>query len=87
MTGPRTVWRLVAIVESAGVVRQGLDVQLVVDTTADVVVDAIEAAARAHGIRLERVMQAEPAPERATSPARATGSRRKGIAEDAEEAF
>ena len=82
MTGPRTVWRLVAIVEGAGVIRQGLDVQLVADTTADVVVDAIEAAARAHGIRLERVMKAEPAPERATSPARATGSRRKATAGD-----
>ena len=70
MTGPRTVWRLVAIVEDAGVVRSNLDVQLVADTTSELVVDAIERAARQNGIRLERIMSAnEPAPERSTSPA------------------
>ena len=65
MSELRTRWRLVAIVEGAGVVRSGLDVELVVDTAADVVVEAIERAARQNGIRLERVD--EPAPERSTS--------------------
>jgi hypothetical protein len=77
MTGPRTVWRLVALVEGAGVIRSGLDVELSVATTADVVVEAIERAARANGIRLERVATIEPAPERSTSPARAAGSSSK----------
>jgi hypothetical protein len=74
VTDPRTTWRLVAIAEGA-YVRQGLDVLVSVDTTADMVVDAIERAARDHGIRLERVD--EPAPERSTSSARAAGSTRK----------
>ena len=82
MSDLRTRWRLVAIVQDAGVVRTGLDVELVVDTTAEVVVDAIEHAARQNGIRLERVAaprrgrppKNEPAPDRATSPERATGS-------------
>lgn len=80
MTGPRTVWRLVSLYD-AGRIWQGLDVQVVAETTADVVVDAIERAARDHGIRLERVMTVdEPAPKRATSPARAAGSSEKGTA-------
>lgn len=81
MSDLRTRWRLVAIAEGARI-RQGLDVELVVDTTADVVVDAIERAARANGIRLERVPPArrgrppknEPAPDRSTSPERAADS-------------
>lgn len=84
MSDLRTRWRLVAIVEDAGVVRTGLDIELVVDTTAELVVDAIEHAARQNGIRLERIPaprrgrppKNEPAPE-ATSP-RATGSDEKG---------
>ena len=77
MTGARTVWRLVSLYE-AGVVHQSLDVELSVDTTADVVLAAIERAARANGIRLERVATIEPAPERPTSSAKATGSSAKG---------
>ena len=82
----RTRWRLVSIVESAGVVRTGLDVELVVDTSSEAVVDAIEAAARNHGIRLERVTaprrgrppKSEPAPDRSTSPERAADSTEQG---------
>jgi hypothetical protein len=87
MTDLRTRWRLLALYD-AGNVRQGLDVELVVDTTADVVVDAIERAARANGIRLERVPPArrgrppknEPAPDRSTSPERAADSTEQGTA-------
>jgi len=83
----RTRWRLLALYD-AGKVRHGLDVELVVDTTADVVVDAIEHAARQNGIRLERVPaprrgrppKNEPAHDPATSPGRATGSTEEGTA-------
>jgi cell division ATPase FtsA len=47
----RTVWRLVRVPELA----QRLDVELVVDTTAPAVVEAIEAAAERAGVELERV--------------------------------
>ena len=57
MKVPRTRWRL------AGVAGNGdLDVEVIVDTTAPVVVEAIERAAAAHGIELHR----EPEPEHAT---------------------
>jgi hypothetical protein len=76
MTPLRTRWQLIGLVEPSGVMRKGLEIELSVDTTAEVVVDAIEGAARYWGIRLERVDD-EPAPGRATSPARAAGSARK----------
>jgi hypothetical protein len=44
-----TVWRLTGIRE-----RAGLDVQLVVDTSSPLVIEAIEEAARRNEIRLER---------------------------------
>ena len=51
MSDPWTTWRLVAL-HGLG----HLDVALTVDTTAPVVVAAIEAAAQAHGITLQRVV-------------------------------
>lgn len=48
---PRTVWRIVGVDPTR---RQGLNVSLSVDTTAPAVVDAIERAAAANGITLER---------------------------------
>jgi hypothetical protein len=50
VSAPQTRWRLrrTALVD-------GLDVQVVVDTTAVLVVGAIEEAARRHGIELERL--------------------------------
>jgi hypothetical protein len=77
----RTRWRLVGLVDVAGVQRRSLDVELVVDTTAPLVVSAIERAASRAGIRLERVLAddvKEPAPNQATSPETATGSQTKG---------
>ncbi len=50
----RTVWRLRAL-DYPNPPRSGLDVQLVVDTTAPVVVAAIERAAASAGIELERI--------------------------------
>jgi hypothetical protein len=49
--GARTVWRLKAIPSWPTY----LDVQVVVDTTAPMVVKAIEQAAEAHGIELEKI--------------------------------
>jgi len=85
MSELRTRWRLVAIAENARV-WQGLDVELVADTTSEVVVDAIERAARNNGIRLERVPaprrgrppKSESAPEGSTSPPRAADSTEQG---------
>lgn len=48
-----TRWRIVGTPD-----RPHLNVELVVATTAEAVVDAIERAARGHGIRLERVEEA-----------------------------
>jgi hypothetical protein len=57
----RTVWRITAIERGdLGRPMRGLDVQLVVDTTADVVVDLIEHAASRAGVVLERVEPEEP---------------------------
>ena len=50
MNEPQTVWRIVAL-EGWG----RLDVRLVVDTTAQSVVSAIERAAERNGIELKRV--------------------------------
>jgi hypothetical protein len=83
MSDLRTRWRLRAIADTSGRVWPSLDVELVVDTAADVVVEAIERAARANGIHLERVPPArrgrppkvdEPTPSRSTSPETVAGS-------------
>lgn len=76
MSDLRTVWRIRGI---AG--RAGLDVELVVDSSAAVVVEAIERAALAHGIALERVTQPrviEPARRGSTRSRGGTGSSGKG---------
>jgi hypothetical protein len=69
-----TRWRIVAVVTRTAVVRSNLELELSVDTDELDIVEAIERAAKANGIRLERQ---EPAGERSTSPARRTGSRRQ----------
>lgn len=56
MSELRTVWRLVAIAYPP---TGGLDVQLVIDTTAPAVVEAIERAAADAGVELERVVDEE----------------------------
>ena len=52
MKNTHTVWRIVSI-EVPG--HHQLDVQLVMDTTAEVVVKQVEDAAAKHGIALERI--------------------------------
>jgi hypothetical protein len=53
---PRTVWRLTGVPDlGRHDILSPLDIRLVVDTTAAAVVDAIEEAAAATGIRLERI--------------------------------
>ena len=55
MTGPSTRWRIVA----AGISLPKLNVVLSVDTTAPLVVAAIEYAAAKNGIELERIEEDE----------------------------
>jgi hypothetical protein len=52
---PLTAWRIVGLPN-----RPGLDVRLSVETTAPAVVEAIEKAAAASGVELERVESSEP---------------------------
>jgi len=61
VSDPRTVWRILRVLDDDGLPRRGLDVQLVVDTAAPAVVDAIERAALGAGIELELV-EGEGAP-------------------------
>jgi hypothetical protein len=56
-----TVWKVSGVPE-----RPGLDVQLVCDTDAAPVIDAIEQAAERHGITLRRVEPKRPRGEAAT---------------------
>jgi hypothetical protein len=58
-----TAWRLVRVPDFPN----RLDIQLVVDTTAPAVVEAIEEAAKRNGIVLERMAGAGP--QRSSSPA------------------
>lgn len=53
--GVFTVWRLRQIPG-----RGGLDIQIVIDTTAESVIETIEQAARDAGIELERVVETPP---------------------------
>jgi hypothetical protein len=56
---PRTVWRIRALENVRTGDRRALDVQLVVATTAQPVVEAIERAAWLAGVELERVEPVE----------------------------
>jgi len=55
---PRTTWKLVAL-NYPSPPRSGLNVTISVDTDADAIIDAIEVAAEANGLELERVDDAD----------------------------